>query len=35
VKARGEDAITSANFLKEQGAACKQVDLPVAFKRGR
>tara|TARA_R110001599_G_scaffold22482_1_gene82811 strand:+ start:9185 stop:9970 length:786 start_codon:yes stop_codon:yes gene_type:complete len=34
-EARGEDAITSANFLKEAKAACKQVDLPVAFlKRG-
>ncbi len=34
-EARGEDAITSANFLKEAKAACKQVDLPIAFlKRG-
>ncbi|PJE53664.1 MULTISPECIES: Fe-S cluster assembly ATPase SufC [unclassified Marinomonas] len=34
-KARGEDAITSADFLKEAKAACKQVNLPVAFlKRG-
>jgi Fe-S cluster assembly ATP-binding protein len=34
-QARGEDAITSADFLKEAKAACKQVNLPVAFlKRG-
>ena len=34
-EARGEDAITSADFLKEAKAACKQVNLPVAFlKRG-
>ena len=34
-EARGEDAITSANFLKEAKAACKQVNLSVAFlKRG-
>lgn len=34
-EARGESAITSAEFLKEAKAACKQVDLPVAFlKRG-
>jgi len=34
-EARGEDAITSAEFLKEAKAACKQVNLPVAFlKRG-
>ncbi|WP_369920742.1 Fe-S cluster assembly ATPase SufC [Marinomonas polaris] len=34
-KARGEDVITSADFLKEAKAACKQVNLPVAFlKRG-
>lgn len=34
-KARGEDAITSADFLKEAKAACKQVNLPVSFlKRG-
>ncbi|MBJ7539196.1 Fe-S cluster assembly ATPase SufC [Marinomonas transparens] len=33
--ARGEEAITSANFLKEAKAACKQVNLPIAFlKRG-
>lgn len=35
LKARGEDAITSADFLKEAKAACKQVNLPVSFlKRG-
>ncbi|WP_111638339.1 Fe-S cluster assembly ATPase SufC [Marinomonas shanghaiensis] len=34
-QARGEEAITSADFLKEAKAACKQVNLPVAFlKRG-
>lgn len=34
-EARGEDAITSADFLKEAKAACKQVNLPIAFlKRG-
>lgn len=34
-EARGEDAISSADFLKEAKAACKQVNLPVAFlKRG-
>lgn len=34
-EARGEDAITSAEFLKEAKAACKQVNLPVSFlKRG-
>jgi Fe-S cluster assembly ATP-binding protein len=34
-EARGESAITSADFLKEAKAACKQVNLPVAFlKRG-
>ena len=34
-EARGEEAITSADFLKEAKAACKQVNLPVAFlKRG-
>lgn len=34
-EARGEDAVTSAEFLKLAKAACKQVDLPLAFlKRG-
>jgi len=34
-EARGEEAISSADFLKEAKAACKQVNLPVAFlKRG-
>jgi Fe-S cluster assembly ATP-binding protein len=34
-EARGEDAITSAEFLKEAKEACKQVNLPIAFlKRG-
>lgn len=34
-EARGEEAITSASFLKEAKEACKQVNLPVAFlKRG-
>jgi len=34
-EARGEEAITSADFLKEAKAACKQVNLPVSFlKRG-
>ncbi|MEL0614148.1 Fe-S cluster assembly ATPase SufC [Marinomonas arenicola] len=34
-EARGEEAITSAEFLKEAKIACKQVDLPVSFlKRG-
>ncbi|MCB5162816.1 Fe-S cluster assembly ATPase SufC [Marinomonas algarum] len=34
-EARGEEAITSAEFLKEAKAACKQVNLPVSFlKRG-
>ncbi|TYL47294.1 Fe-S cluster assembly ATPase SufC [Marinomonas sp. IMCC 4694] len=34
-EARGEEAITSAEFLKEAKAACKQVNLPIAFlKRG-
>lgn len=34
-EARGEEAVTSAEFLKEAKAACKQVNLPVSFlKRG-
>ncbi|MEO9273521.1 Fe-S cluster assembly ATPase SufC [Marinomonas sp. 5E14-1] len=34
-EARGEEAITSADFLKEAKAACKQVNLPISFlKRG-
>ena len=34
-QARGEEAITSADFLKEAKAACKQVNLPISFlKRG-
>ncbi|MDB4837670.1 Fe-S cluster assembly ATPase SufC [Marinomonas sp.] len=34
-EARGEEAISSADFLKEAKAACKQVDLPLSFlKRG-
>ncbi|MGR0278310.1 Fe-S cluster assembly ATPase SufC [Marinomonas dokdonensis] len=34
-EARGEEAVTSADFLKEAKAACKQVNLPISFlKRG-
>ena len=34
-EARGEDAVSSADFLKLAKAACKQVNLPLAFlKRG-
>ena len=34
-KARGEEAVTSRDFLKLAKEACKQVDLPIAFlKRG-
>lgn len=34
-EARGEDAVSSKEFLQLAKAACKQVDLPVAFlKRG-
>ncbi|BFM51185.1 Fe-S cluster assembly ATPase SufC [Marinomonas sp. THO17] len=34
-EARGEEPVTSADFLKEAKAACKQVNLPVSFlKRG-
>ncbi len=34
-KARGEDVVTSADFLKEAKSACKQVNLPLSFlKRG-
>lgn len=34
-EARGEEAMSSADFLKEAKVACKKVDLPISFlKRG-